>query len=279
MNTLKRKVIHFILNIMTWVIVFIVIFPLVWMFLSSIKQPGEVYAYPPILFSRRPTLLNYIELFKVTNFEKYFINSIIVTLSTVVITMITVIITTYSLTRFRIWGGNVLSRLYVIIYLIPHIVMIIPIFLMMKTFHLLNNLFSLIITYLIFTFPYSYLLMRAYIGSIDPSIEEAALIDGASRIGAFVKVLLPVAVPGIVATSIFTAILCWNEYLFALVLVPQENVKTLTVGVAGLTEKTGIPSWGMLMAAAVVVVLPMIIFFVIVQRKIVIGLSAGAVKG
>lgn len=275
----KNRIKHFILNIIVWVIVFIIDFPLIWMFLSSIKQSNEVYAYPPILFSKQPTLSHYIELFKVTNFERYFVNSVIVTFSTIIITLTIVTMATYTLTRFKIKGANLLSRAYVLIYLLPQVVMIIPIFLMMKRLGLVNSLYSLILTYLIFTFPYAFLLIRAYIGNIDQSMEEAAMIDGASRIGAFVKIVLPIAAPGIIATSIFSGIMCWNEYLFASVLTPSDDSKTLIVGVANLTEKTGIPSWGMLMAASVIVVLPMLIFFIIIQRRMVVGLTAGAIKG
>ena len=275
----KSKTKHYIMNIMVWIVVILTVFPLIWMILSSIKQPEEVYSYPPIFFSKDPTLRHYIELFKVTNFEKYFINSTIVTFSTVVITLFIVVMTCYTITRFKSKGTNFLSKLYVLIYLLPQVVMVIPIFLMMKRFGLINSLYSLILTYLIFTFPYAFLLVRAYIGSIDQSMEEAAMIDGASRIGAFIRIVLPIAAPGLIATSIFVAIMCWNEYLFASVLTPNEEFKTLIVGVAGLTEKTGIPSWGMLMAASVIVVLPMIVFFMLIQRRMVIGLSAGAVKG
>ncbi|MEW5816366.1 MAG: carbohydrate ABC transporter permease [Spirochaetota bacterium] len=269
---------HFSLNIIVWFIVFLVNFPLLWMFLTSIKQYNEVYLYPPVLISKSPTLNHYIELFKITNFGRYFLNSLIVTASTTLITIFVATLTTYSLTRFKIRGSGLLSRAYLLIYLIPQVVMIIPIFLIMKNFRILNSLVSLIVTYLIFTFPYCFMMLRSYMGSISRSLEEAAMIDGASRVGAFIRIVLPAAAPGIIATSIFSAILSWNEFLFALVLISSDSNKTLTLGVAGLTDRMAISSWGMLMAAGVIVVIPMLIFFIFIQKKLVFGLTAGAIK-
>jgi len=277
--SLIRKSKHQILNIITWSIVFLVNFPLLWMFSTSIKPNPEIFIYPPTLITRNPTITNFIELFKVTNFARYFLNSTIVAVITVAITIIIATMAAYAFTRFRIRGAAFLSRTYILVYLIPRIALVIPIFLTIKYLNLVNTLTALVIVYLISTFPYSFLMLRSYIGGFGKEMEEAAMVDGCTRFGAFIRILLPVAMPGIVATSIFTAVICWNEYLFTLILIQDDAKRTLTVGVANLTDKSVVPSWGMLMAAAVIVVIPMLIFFVVIQRKLVVGLSAGAIKG
>jgi len=281
MNTAKinKRFKHILLNIITWLAVFLVIFPLLWMFLSSIKHNTEIFASPPTIISKDPTLTNFIELFKLTSFERYFLNSLIVTALTIIITIVIATLTAYTFSRFKIKGSGFLSRIYIFIYLIPQIALIIPVFLTFRYLHLQDKLIGLVLVYLITTFPYSFLMLRSYIGSISKEMEEAAMVDGCSRFTAFIRIILPIAVPGIVATSIFSAVICWNEFLFSFILISTDSKKTLTVGVAQMTDMTVIPSWGMLMAAGVIVLIPMIIFFIAIQKRLVVGLSAGAVKG
>lgn len=278
MKNISKKIKNNIFNVIIWLIVFLVNFPLIWMLSSSFKQRDEVYAYPPIIFSKDPTISNFIELFRLTNFERYFVNSIIVAVCTTLITILIATLAAYSLSRFKIKGSRIISKLYIIIYLVPRVVLLIPIFLIMKNFNLTDNLFGVVITYTVLAFPYCYLMLRSYMGSISKSMEESAMVEGATRFGAFIRVVLPVAIPGIIATSIFAVIICWNEFLFALVLLTSDTNKTLTIGVSSLLDQYAVRSWGVLMAAGVVVTIPMIIYFIIVQRRMVIGLTAGAIK-
>lgn len=277
-NNVFRKSGNVLLNILAWLLAIFINFPLIWMFLSSVKVSTDVYRWPPVIIPKSFTFTHYILLFKQTNIARYLLNSVIIAVSTTLIAILIATLCAYSLTRFKFSGSKIISRAYIFIYLIPKVVMLIPIYIIMNRLKLYDTLFSLILANLITAFPYSYLLLRSYIGGISKSMEEAAMIDGATRMGAFVKIILPVAAPGIAATSIFSAIVCWNEFLFALVLISSDINRTLTIGISGLLDPTGIPSWGMLMAAGVIVTIPLLIFFIFIQKRMVVGLSAGALK-
>jgi ABC-type glycerol-3-phosphate transport system permease component len=255
----------------------IICFPLFWMVVSSIKPFDEVFSSPPRVFPQNITFNHYVELLE-TDFPKFFKNSFIVATGTTLFVIVLGTLGGYSMTRFRYRGRELISKSILLLYMFPAILLVIPIVIIMVKFHLTNSYVGLILTYSTFALPYSLWLLAAFFETIPIELEQSAMIDGATRLGAFLTVALPVAIPGIIATAIFTFLLCWNEYIFALVLNPGREWKTLPVGVGTFQEVTSI-DWGIMMAAGVAITIPVLILFIIVQRRLVVGFGAGAVKG
>jgi multiple sugar transport system permease protein len=185
----------------------------------------------------------------------------------------------YSLVRYRYRGRETLATLVLFTYLLPSVVLIIPLYLMMVRLGLANTIVSLVIAYTTFALPYALWLLRSFMAGIPEDLESAALVDGASRMEAFVDVILPQALPGIISTALFTFILSWNEYLYALVLVNSDSVRPLTTGVMNMLITSFNIEWSLLMAASVMMSVPLIIMFAFLQSFLTRGFGAGAVKG
>lgn len=262
------------------VLLFIILsaFPLFWMFSCSVKSSPEIFKYPPRFFPSNITSIHYEEVFELTNFTHYFINSALITLATVILSVSVATLSAYSLSRFRFRGSKLLTRGFLIAYMFPRIVLVIPLFIVIVAMGLADTRLSLILTYPTFIFPYSFLLLMSYFRTVPFELEESAMIDGASRFKAFCAITLPIASPGIIAVTIFTGILAWNEYLYALVFLTTDTLKTLPLGISTLINPLGIPSWGMLMAAGVLTTLPILVAFIYLGRWLVTGLAMGAVK-
>lgn len=260
-------------------VVLSMVFPFIWMLMSSFKSEQEIYRYPPTLFPQHFTLQAYQDLFRITSFEIWFRNSVVVS---VVVTLITLTLSSmgaYVLARYRFGFFRVFSRLILFAYMIPAILMVIPIFQIVWRLHLSNSLSSLFLVYNAILLPYGIWTLRAYFAGIPHEIEEAALMDGASRFQAFYQVVLPQALPGLIATALFAFHVAWNEYLFASVLLWSSRTMTLSAGVSTLIGETAMYSWSLLMAAAVLVTLPVILLFSLLQGFLIAGWGGGAVKG
>lgn len=265
--------------ILTILVALISIFPLLWMISSSFKPYNEVYAFPPTLLPIEPTLINYQELFTLTHFQTYFINSTIVAGGATIFSIIIGSLAAYSITRLKTRKTKLFSRAVLLTYMFPRILLVIPLFTIILIIKLQDSLFGLGITYVTFTLPFALWMLRSYFAAIPIELEEAALVDGATRWQAFYRIVLPLALPGMIATSIFSFITAWNEYLFALVFITSDVNRTLPLGMATLFSQTGMFSWGMLMAASVLITVPVIIFFILIQRHLTSGYMSGAVKG
>lgn len=256
----------------------VVSFPLVWMTLSSFKPLRELFTMPPTFLPKRFTLYNYAELLKRTNFEYYFLNSVVVALASTVITILISTMAAYSVTRFNIPGGESFMTLVLFTYMFPPILLAIPIFIIMANIGLADTYLGLVFCHITFAFPFSLWLLWGYFKTVPLVLEEAALVDGATRYGAFFKVTLPLAYPGIIATSIFSFLMSWNDYIFALIMIHTESKKTLPLGTAYFLHADTV-DWGLLMSASVVITFPVFIFFLFVQKYLIQGFGAGAVKG
>jgi ABC-type glycerol-3-phosphate transport system permease component len=253
-------------------------FPLAWMLSTALKPSGEIFATPPTLLPRTVTLENFQRLFTETNFLTYFTNSVAVSLATVGLTLTVSAMGAYGLTRFVFPGRERVAGLILMTYMFAPIMIIIPFYILVKQLGITNTRFALVLSYTTFCLPFCLWLLRSFFQSIPLELEEAALVDGADLGRAVWYVVLPLALPGIIAAGIFTFILAWNDFLFALVLITSEELKTLPVGVNDLFNAT-IVDWGMIMAAGVVITVPTIAFFVAVQRYLIQGWGAGGVKG
>jgi ABC-type glycerol-3-phosphate transport system permease component len=278
-------------------ITFVICFPLVWSLSTSLKPKSEIFAYPPTLLPSSPTLENYRALLqgRATYFQggtaagatqsapsdyfvSWFINSVIVSLGTTLITITVSTLAAYSLTRFRFRGQHVVPYFSLIGYMVPSIIFVFPMFLVMVDLNLTDSLWSLTFGYVSITLPFCMWLMWAFFRGIPIEIEEAALVDGASRLQVFRQIVLPVAFPGIIAAAIFSLIVSWNDYLFGRVFMNSLENMPLTVGVMHFFEGTHV-DWGLMMASSVLMTVPMAILFMLLQRHLVAGFGAGAVKG
>ena len=260
------------------VLLIVAAFPLFWMLSTSLKPSAEIFATPPRLVPAHPTLENFRRLFTDTSFLRFFENSAIVSLATVALTLTVSSLGAYGLTRFRFAGREKVAGLILTTYMFAPVMIIIPFYILVKQFGLVNTRLALVLSYTTFCLPFCLWLLRAFFSSIPLELEEAALVDGADRGRAVWYVVLPLALPGLIATAIFAFILAYNDFLFALVLITSEELKTLPVGVNDLFNAT-IVDWGMIMAAGVMITAPAVAFFAAVQRYLVQGWGAGGLKG
>ncbi len=253
-------------------------FPFFWMLSTSFKPPAEVFAQPPSFIPEDPTWDNFHRLFTATAFLVYFKNSVIVSGLAVLLTMVVSAAGAYSLTRFNYLGREKIAGLILCTYMFAPIMVVIPFFILVKKAGVENTHFALVLAFTSFCLPFTLWLMRAFFATIPLELEEAALVDGAGRVRAVIHVVLPLALPGVIATSIFTFILAWNDYIFTRILITSDELKTLPVGVQDLFNSALI-DWGLIMAAGMMITSPALIFFLAVQRYLIRGWGAGGVKG
>jgi len=253
-------------------------FPFVWMVSTSFKPPAEVFASPPNIVPEDPTWDNFHRLFTTTHFLVYFRNSVIVCGLTVLLTLVVSAAGAYSLTRYRYPGREKIAGLILCTYMFAPIMVVIPFFILVKKIGIENTHVALVLALTSFCLPFTLWLLRAFFQTIPVDLEEAAMVDGASRPRAVVYIILPLALPGIIATSIFTFILAWNDFIFARILIAADELKTLPVGVQDLFHSALI-DWGLIMGAAMMITIPALLFFLTVQRYLIRGWGAGAVKG
>jgi multiple sugar transport system permease protein len=276
---MKRTLGTILFNLFAWAIVVIVAFPLIWTIITSIKPQTELFRIPPSLIPGDVTLEHYRKLLFETKFLAYFGNSVIVSVCTTAVVIVIGVLGAHSLVRFSYPGRERLAQLVLFTYLLPSVVLILPLYLMLVEFRIANTLFSLAVAYTTFALPFALWLLRSFMAGIPQDLEAAAMVDGASRMGAFFDVILPQALPGIISTAVFTFILAWNEYLYALVLVNTDTARTLTTGVITMLVTSFHIEWSMLMAASVMMSVPVLIVFAFLQKHLTRGFGAGAVKG
>jgi len=254
--------------------------PVYWMITISLKSEVDQFAVPPKWFFFTPTIQHYYEAFVARSFGQYLITSAIVAVASTACALVIGTLAAYALTRFRLPYNldRKLSLWILSTRMFPAIVTAVPLFLMMRDLRLLNTRVSLIIVYTAFNLPFVVWMMRGFFAEVPRDLEEAALVDGDSRLGALVRVVLPLVSPGLAATAVFCLIVSWNEFLFALVLTQTDAAMTLPVGIAGRVTQYEI-KWGVMSAAGAVAMMPILIFALAMQRYLVRGLSLGAVKG
>lgn len=254
------------------------VFPLLWMLSTSFKPPREVLATPPTLMPNAPTLDNFARLLSETAFVAYFRNSVVVAGLTVLVTTVVGAVGAYSLTRFRFPGRESVAKLILSTYMFAPILIVIPIYIMARRLGIVNTHLALVLSYSSFCLPFALWLLRTFFQSIPLDLEEAALVDGAGRPRAVAYVVAPLALPGLIATAIFTFTLAWNDYVFTRILIASDELKTLPVGVQDLFA-AAVVDWGLVMAAGVLITIPALAFFMAVQRHLVAGWGSGGLKG
>lgn len=255
-----------------------VCFPLYWMLTSSLKPAPEIVRVPPVWLPIVPTLEHYRELFAVTDFGRWFLNSLIVCSLSTLIAVLLGVLGSYSLARLKVRGKEMLARSTLLAYMFPGVLLVIPLVLVFTRLGLLNTQIGLSLAYLTFALPFVMWVMRDFLGSVPVDLEEAAMIDGASRLEALRDVVIPQAYPGIIACGIFAFLFAWNEYLFAAVLVRKHDLMTLPPAMANFAS-TMDTRWGLVMAASTLATVPMALAFAFLQKYLVTGIGAGGVKG
>ena len=254
--------------------------PVYWMTTISFKREVDQFAVPPRWFSFTPTLEHYADAFVTRSFGQYLLNSLIVTVAATICALSLGTLAAYALARFRLPRqlDQKLALWILSTRMFPAIVTAVPLFLIMRDLHLVNTRVSLVVVYTAFNLPFVVWMMRGFFAEVPRDLEEAAMVDGDSRLGVLWRVVLPLVTPGLAATAVFSLIVSWNEFLFALVLTQTDEAMTLPVGIAGRVTQYGI-KWGVMSAAAVVAMIPILAFALSVQKYLVRGLSLGAVKG
>ena len=251
------------------------IFPFIWMVLVSLKD--RVYTYDPSVWLFPPTLENYIKVFSDRHLERYLINSAIIAIISTIIAITIGSITAYGFARYKFKNRQNFTFFLLSIRMLPAIGTVIPIFIIASYFKVIDTYFILIITYLLFNVPFTVLMMQGFFEEIPYEVEEAAKVDGCSPFQALRRVILPLVMPGLIATSIFCIINAWNEFVYALFLTTFNTSTTPTI-VQIFLSVNGI-IWGEMSAVGTIATLPVLIFAMIVQKNMIRGLSFGAVKG
>ena len=251
--------------------------PYLWTVLSSLRPEAEIGL--PRLLPGRWTLENYTYVLRNTAFPRFFLNSSIVAATTIVLGLALAVPAAYAFSRYRFKGRQVLKFTLLLCYVFPSILLVTPLDSTMHRLGLIDTYLSMIVAYSTYAVPFCVWMLLGYFDAIPPDLEEAAMVDGARRFEAFLRVILPLAMPGVVATAVFIFIFAWNEYLFALFFTTGDTVRTLPVGLQTFLAGDINVKWGAVNASAVITTLPLALVFLVAQRQLIRGLTAGAFKG
>ncbi len=254
----------------------VVTFPFYYMGLTSLRAQKEVYDRTAMLTPRNLTLDNYRTVLGNTGMRTWLRNSVVVAAGSTAISVAISVLAAYSLARLRFFGSQNLAKSVLFMYLVPSSLLFIPLFLIISNLRLLNTLWALIISYQTFNVPFCTWLLLGYFRTLPEELEDAARIDGCSRLGVLFRIVLPLAGPGIVTASIFGFTNAWNEFLFAVVMAQRSELRTVPAGLYSF-QVGDVLLWGQLMAAALIATLPVVLLFMLAQRFVVQGLTVGAV--
>ena len=254
-----------------------VLFPLLWVLSTALKGKAETFASPPTLIPRMPTLENFLSIWKTRNFLTYYRNSFFVSTMTTVICLALANLAAYGFSRFRMRFGNSLLMFILISQMVPGVLFVIPYFIMMGKLGLVNSHAALVIAHTSFALPFTTWMLHGYYRSIPQSLDEAGMIDGCNQLQVFGRIVLPLTLPGNMATLIFAFMQSWNEYLFSVSLVTVDRMYTIPVGIAMFMGEYQ-TQWNELMAAALMASVPIILLFLLVDKHLIGGLTAGSVR-
>ncbi|PWM36842.1 MAG: carbohydrate ABC transporter permease [Clostridiales bacterium] len=275
------KVKQFLVKLLRFVLLaiflFATIFPFYWLILTSFKSRQEINSPEIHFWPAEPTVQNYITAFKQTRFDVFIGNSAYVTIISSLLVLIIAILGGYALSRYQFRFKNLIMGIFLVSQMVPLVIAIIPMFILYSKVGLIDNLLSLIISYTVSNVPFCMITMSSFFKRIPVSLEEAAQIDGCNRFQSVLRVVLPVMLPGIVAVFVFAFTGCWNELFYSIMMINSENLRTIPAGLMNFVQKYDI-DWGQMTAAATVTLIPVTVMFFLVQKHIVAGLTAGAVK-
>ncbi|GAA3599346.1 carbohydrate ABC transporter permease [Kineosporia mesophila] len=251
--------------------------PVLWMLSTSLKPNGEVMATPPKLISGNVSFAAYTTVLTDPDKLRFFINSYVVALAVTALTLLVAILAAYAFSRYEFRGKRLVNVVIVSVQAVPPITLVIPYFGLMVSMGLYNTYPGLIITHMVFTLPYAIIMMTAYFNTLPRELDEAVKVDGATGWTALWRILVPISVPGMIAVGVYTFMISWNEYLFALTLTRTDDMRTVPIGIQLLMGQHSY-QWNEMMAMSILGSIPVLVLFLIFQRRFIGGLSAGAVK-
>lgn len=258
--------------------VVVTIFPIYWMVVTSFKSFQEVYNVVPKLWPSSFVWRNYVEVFEKYDYGPALLNSLWVSLLVAAISVILAIFSAYAVVRLRFRGKKAMPQIFLLSYLIPQTILFIPIYIFLSNIGFTDSAWGLFLIYPTMTIPYATWVLITYFQNMPVELEEAAFVDGATRLETVVKILIPPSLPSIVSTYIFSFTICWSEYIYALVVISRKGERTIPLALSNMLVADIIP-WGPLMAGAVIAALPIMIVYSLASKYIVSGLTMGSVKG
>jgi N,N'-diacetylchitobiose transport system permease protein len=265
-------------NLLGLVVFAVMVFPVFWMVSTAFKPAADILTFDPKIIPSSATLANFEDAINRPYFWRVATNSLIVVAAVTTFSLVLAFLAALALAKFRFYGRRAFIVLIIGVQMVPLNALIIPLYILLSRAHQVDKLTGVIVTYLTFVLPFCVWTLRGFLLGVPRELEEAAMVDGSTRFGAFVRILLPLIAPGLVATSIFAFIQVWNEFIIAYILLSSPEHQTLTVWLAQFTSLRG-TQWGPLMAGATLTAIPVVLFFLAVHRRIAFGLTAGAVRG
>jgi ABC-type glycerol-3-phosphate transport system permease component len=270
-----------ILRVLTHVILILLcafsIAPLAWAISTAFKPDHEIMASLTFI-PKNPTLDHFSFVLRQTQFSLWFANSAMVSIATTFLAIVVGILAGYAMSRWKFWGRAIYGNILLVIQMFPGVMLAIPLYLILTSYHLIDTLWALLVTYLTFALAFAVWMLKGYIDGIPQEVDEAALIDGATRLDILFRIILPLAGPGITTVAVFAFLLAWNEFFFAYIFLASNTRYTLSLGMYSFIEQYT-TQWGNIMAAGVLTTLPVLCFFFLLQRALTRGLIAGSVKG
>jgi N,N'-diacetylchitobiose transport system permease protein len=266
------------INLLALLVFAVMVFPVYWMVSTAFKPGADILTFSPKVFPSTATLANFTDAMDRPYFWRVARNSVLVVVAVTALSLAIAFLAALALAKFRFYGRRAFIILIIGVQMVPLNALIIPLYILLSRAGQVDKLTGVIVTYLTFVLPFCVWTLRGFILGVPRELEEAAMVDGSTRFGAFFRILLPLVAPGLVATSIFAFIQVWNEFIIAYIVLSSPENQTLTVWLAQFTSLRG-TEWGPLMAGATLTAIPVVVFFVAVHRRIAFGLTAGAVRG
>ena len=252
-------------------------FPVFWMFVNSFKPNSEIFAFPPKIVTQNFTLDAYFEIFNNPEKVRFFINSYIVAICVTLLTLLIALQTAYAFSRYRFRGKGLVNMVIITLQSVPPITLMIPYFSLVVTLKLYNTYQGLILTHMVFTLTYAVIMLTGYLNTLPRELDEAVKIDGGSALTALWRILVPISIPGIVSVGIYTFMISWNEFLFALTLTKTQEMRTVPIGIQLLMGQHSY-EWNQMMSMSILGSIPVLALFLLFQRYFLGGLTSGAVK-
>lgn len=278
-RTLRGKK-NVVLSIVSVIFLVVLLFPIYWIVVTSLKVEKEIFLNPPTLFPTKLNLASYVAQLSVGDFNmfKSFANSMVISTSCMLIAVVLAVPASYGLARYRFVGKKLCVLSFLITQMLPVSVILTPMFIMFRNFHLINSPLAAILADATIGIPFSILILKNYFGSIPKELEEASYIDGCNRFTSFIRILIPIAFPGVIVCGIFSFLYAWGDLAYGMTFIQDQVNRPITAGIFNFMGQYG-TKWSYLTAFAVVTIIPVAIIFIFMQKYIISGLTSGAVKG
>ena len=251
--------------------------PIVWLVLSSFRNTDSIQAGRLVPYPSELTVMNYVEAFRIANLTTFLLNSFVIAITVMLVVVFIASLGAYALSRFQLRGKNLFMMLALMPQFFPYVLILIPFYVLMSNIGLVDSHLGLILTHTSITLPFALWMLTGYFNAIPRDLDQAAQIDGCSRLGVLFRIIYPIAIPGMVVAGFFAFVVSWGDYLFVSIISQSPETQTLPIGLQTFMSSLQV-RWGLITAGTVIAIVPTILFFAIVQRRLVAGLTAGAVK-